>query len=70
MDMRLDWIGIIRNWSARNKNIAEMWLFGSRARSDARPDSDVDLAMVLMPPTLGNPPHDWSFGNYNKLGDD
>ena len=29
MDMRLGWIGIIRNWSAHNKNIAEMWLFGS-----------------------------------------
>jgi predicted nucleotidyltransferase len=33
-----------------NDSIVELWLFGSRARGDSRPDSDVDLALALIPP--------------------
>ncbi len=30
--------------------IEEVWLYGSRARGDAKPDSDADLAIVLSGP--------------------
>ena len=30
--------------------IVEAWLYGSRARGDARPDSDADVAVVLSGP--------------------
>ena len=29
------------------RRLAQVWLFGSRARGDHRPDSDVDLLVVL-----------------------
>lgn len=69
MDMRPEWIEAIRTWAAGNENVAEVWLFGSRAKGTARPDSDVDLALVLMPGILGYPGHDWPEGNYQALGD-
>lgn len=31
-------------------SIAEVWLFGSRARGEQRPDSDLDLAIVVSAP--------------------
>ena len=30
------------------ERLAQVWLFGSRARGDHRPDSDVDLLVVLL----------------------
>jgi predicted nucleotidyltransferase len=61
MDMRDDWLRGLRSWAEANESVRELWLFGSRARGDAREDSDVDLALVLMPP-VGK--HDWALGNY------
>ena len=69
MDMRPEWVEVIRTWAAGNENVAEMWLFGSRAKGTARPDSDVDLALVLVPGTPGDPGTDWPEGNYQALGD-
>ena len=50
----------------RTDSIREVWLFGSRAKCTARPDSDIDLAIYLMPPS-GK--HDWAYGAYQALGD-
>ena len=42
----LDWL--VRRL-AEGFDPAEIWLFGSRARGDARPDSDFDLLVVAKP---------------------
>jgi predicted nucleotidyltransferase len=34
-------------WARRHREIQEVWLYGSRARGDNRPDSDIDLAIVM-----------------------
>lgn len=33
----------------RNEGVSRLWLFGSRARGDARPDSDLDLLIEVDP---------------------
>jgi len=64
MDMRDEWLGELRSWAAANGSVRELWLFGSRARGDAQEESDVDLALALMP---RNGKTDWAFGNYLSL---
>ena len=44
LDVRL--AHLIQAWSA-DPDIAAAYLYGSRAREDARPWSDVDIAIVL-----------------------
>ena len=61
MDMRDEWLHGLRSWAAANESVRQLWLFGSRACGRAREDSDVDLALALMPP-IGK--HDWALGNY------
>ena len=34
-------------WAKRNEKVREIWLFGSRARGTAKPDSDIDLAITF-----------------------
>lgn len=51
-------------WAERTTEVKELWLFGSRAKGTARPDSDVDLAVALMP---ASGDHDWALGNYFAL---
>lgn len=41
---------VVGRWAARHPSIAAAWIFGSRARGDARPDSDVDVALAMMSP--------------------
>jgi predicted nucleotidyltransferase len=62
-----DDIETIIRWSQRHDSISEVWLFGSRVKGSSRPDSDIDLALVLTPPRQG---HDWARGNYERFGDD
>lgn len=64
MDMRTEWLRGLREWSQSNDAVRQLWLFGSRARGDSRPDSDVDLALALMPP---DGKHDWALGAYFAL---
>jgi predicted nucleotidyltransferase len=35
----------IRTWASRTSEVRAVWLFGSRAKGTAQPDSDVDLAI-------------------------
>jgi predicted nucleotidyltransferase len=37
----------ILEWAAQRSEIAEVWLYGSRARGDHRDESDIDLAIVI-----------------------
>jgi predicted nucleotidyltransferase len=66
MDMREEWLRGLSSWASKNESVRELWLFGSRVRGDSREDSDVDLAIALMPP-VGK--HDWALGSYSALGD-
>jgi predicted nucleotidyltransferase len=61
MQMRPEWVRGLCSWAEANGNVRQLWLFGSRARGDAREDSDVDIALALMPP---DGKHDWALGNY------
>lgn len=61
------WLRGIQEWAERNGSVREVWLFGSRQHGDEKEDSDLDLAITLMPP---NDNHDWALGNYTALGDD
>jgi predicted nucleotidyltransferase len=64
MDMQDEWLRNLRSWASKNDSIRELWLFGSRARGDSQPESDVDLAVALMP---ARGKHDWAAGNYVAL---
>ncbi|MCJ2065878.1 nucleotidyltransferase domain-containing protein [Methylobacterium sp. J-088] len=66
LDVERAWLPALAAWAAGRPKVAEVWLFGSRAKGTARPDSDVDLGLVLVP---GEPGHDWPEGNYQALGD-
>jgi len=50
----------LRNWAKANDNVKELWLFGSHAKDTATLASDVDIALVLMPP---EGKHNWALGN-------
>ena len=64
MDMHETWLQALNAWAQANESVRELWLFGSRATGRSRPESDVDLALALMPPTSGT---DWALGNYFAL---
>ena len=67
MDISENELQGIRKWASQTASVKEVWLFGSRANGRARPDSDIDLAIELMPPA-GN--HDWALGSYTRFGDE
>jgi len=66
MQMEAGWLQLLEAWAEAHQAVRELWLFGSRSQGRARPESDVDLALVLMPP-VGKT--DWALGDYAALGD-
>lgn len=66
MDIEPEIVSRLVAWANRNASIAELWLFGSRAKGTSRADSDVDLAVTLTAP-VGE--HNWALGNYVALCD-
>jgi len=51
-----EWRRRLCAWATANPYIRELWLFGSRADETARPDSDVDIGLGLVPPEGNNNP--------------
>jgi predicted nucleotidyltransferase len=68
MDMEEHWLHSLRSWAIAHDSIRELWLFGSRAQGCSRPDSDVDLALALVPPRGKN--DDPALGNFIALADE
>jgi predicted nucleotidyltransferase len=49
MDISLDQIrDVVTKWAYSHPEIERIYLFGSRARGDSKPDSDVDLAIEVL----------------------
>lgn len=61
MDLEPERADILRMWAANTASVYELWLFGSRAKGTSTPESDVDLAIVLMPE---NDDGDWAYADY------
>ena len=66
MDLEPDRVTALKQWAANNDAIQELWLFGSRAKGTATPQSDVDLAFILMPETDNT---NWALAKYIADGD-
>jgi predicted nucleotidyltransferase len=67
MDMKDEWLAALRRWAMNNDCVRELWLFGSRAKGAAKPESDIDVAIGLMPPT-GK--HNWAIAAYVEFFED
>ena len=59
MDLTDHQLWAIREWAAHTSYVEEVRLFGSRARGNARSDSDIDLAITVGGTDVGN-----ILGNY------
>jgi predicted nucleotidyltransferase len=60
IDLPNEWRVKIIIWAQETNAVHELWLFGSRAKGTARRNSDVDIAVSLMPAQRG---HDWALGD-------
>jgi predicted nucleotidyltransferase len=47
MQVTREQLEAIRRWAAQNPEIASVYLFGSRVKGTARPESDLDVAIEL-----------------------
>jgi len=71
MDVPAAEMKLLTGWLAAQPGIMAAWLFGSRARGDARPASDVDIAVLS---TDGGTPGglrqrlEWKLGAARALG--
>ncbi|WP_375209082.1 nucleotidyltransferase domain-containing protein [Hyphomonas jannaschiana] len=43
-----NWIKAIVSWASKEPDVASVYLFGSRIKGLARPDSDLDVAVVVV----------------------
>lgn len=60
-----------RYFAARAGDVAAVYLFGSVARAEARPDSDIDVGVLFRlapPPTFAGQPFDMSGELERRLG--
>jgi predicted nucleotidyltransferase len=64
IDLPDQWRLKIIIWAQETNAVDELWLFGSRDKGTERPDSDIDVAVSLMP-AQGD--HDWALGDYLAL---
>lgn len=55
---------LILEWAARHSEIRKVWLFGSRARGDNGPDSDIDLGIEVEGETMGERDATWAFAEW------
>jgi predicted nucleotidyltransferase len=67
MDIPDEWLNGLRSWASDTHAVRELWVFGSYAKGLARPESDADIAIALMP---ARGKHDWALGDYAFLKDD
>ena len=50
----------INRWALSFPSIRRVWLYGSRVKGNARPDSDLDVAVEIDPQAFrGQPPFAW-----------
>jgi len=61
VDLPDNWRDGLIGWARVTPAVSELWLFGSRAKGTARPESDVDIAIALMPPKQS---HDFALRDY------
>ena len=64
MDLLPEWRAGIVERAQGNECVQAIWLFGSRAKNKAKPESDIDLAIELMP---ADGAHNWPFATYLSL---
>ena len=57
-------VELIRQWATRTDAVRKVWVFGSRGKGVARPDSDIDIAIYLVPPAAGKT--DWALALYHS----
>jgi len=53
------WCSTLATWARDTREVSEVWIFGSRARGDHRPDSDLDVALIMTAGTEGERLGNW-----------
>jgi predicted nucleotidyltransferase len=61
MDMTDEWLDALSKWATSNHNVWALWIFGSRAKGTSQPDSDIDIAIELVPPTNNHNRALWAY---------
>ena len=55
------WIAAIQQWASNESLVQEAYIYGSRAKGVARPDSDLDIAIRLSGDTEEQRTENWIF---------